>query len=204
MDRTGSMDMMTRLADLTGMTYTFGKSVDFQHGENGNGLLTRFPILEERYVRYHTSAPDGGSSLMEIVLDVKGVDVVLLNTQLDNSKSDSFRYQQTAELIAVARKHHNVPMILCGSFEGESTSRSVSSLSEWFQDCWTAAGAGNGFTFPAAAPDRRIDYVYVSKNETPAGAKGIQTTMMPIAASLIPTDASTHLPVLVELKLVSE
>ncbi|HEY5615862.1 MAG TPA: endonuclease/exonuclease/phosphatase family protein, partial [Bacteroidota bacterium] len=56
-ERTKKIDIMNELVDLTEMTYAFGKTIDFQGGEYGNGVLTRFPILEERNVLYPMTRP---------------------------------------------------------------------------------------------------------------------------------------------------
>jgi len=39
---------MVALSDLTEMKWAFGKNIDHQGGDYGNGALTRFPILQEQ------------------------------------------------------------------------------------------------------------------------------------------------------------
>jgi len=55
-------------------------------------------------------------------------------------------------------------------------------------DVWSAA-AGPGFTYPAADPVRRIDYVFT------------RGPLMPHTARVLATDASDHRPVIAVLVL---
>jgi len=53
---------------------------------------------------------------------------------------------------------------------------------------WEAGGEGDGFTFPAATPQRRIDYVFVTRGIT-------------VDRAWVPeTEASDHRPVVAELR----
>jgi endonuclease/exonuclease/phosphatase (EEP) superfamily protein YafD len=56
-----------------------------------------------------------------------------------------------------------------------------------WRDSWAACGGGPGFTFPAAAPDRRIDYLFL-----PPGLGCRRATVLPELAS-------DHRALLVEL-----
>lgn len=202
--RTNKIDMMTGLADLTGMTYAYGKCADLDGGENGNGLLTRFPILEEKNLHYQARASNENGSLMQLVLDIKGMEFVLMNTDLSFAENDSERVLIVRAIGDVAIDHHNVPVILCGSMNDEPRSRTIAALGTDFRDSWSDSGAGNGFTYPSIEPQKRIDYIFVSNSVAPADTKSIQTTLASAVARVLASNASDHLPVLVELKIVSE
>jgi len=47
-ERTDRVDTMKKLSELTGMYAAFGMAIPFQGGEYGNGILSRFPIIEKR------------------------------------------------------------------------------------------------------------------------------------------------------------
>jgi endonuclease/exonuclease/phosphatase family metal-dependent hydrolase len=69
-----------------------------------------------------------------------------------------------------------------------ATARIAGSL----RDAWSEAGTGEGWTFPAAAPTTRIDYVFVGEGGSIVGAKvGVKGAGR----------ASDHLPVAVDLRL---
>ncbi|MGW7437736.1 endonuclease/exonuclease/phosphatase family protein [Streptomyces sp. NPDC054849] len=72
-------------------------------------------------------------------------------------------------------------------------------LAGTLQDCWSVAPWGGEHTFPAAAPDRRIDAVFATKGVevlacgVPAGLPGVSSTDL--------RSATDHLPVLAALRL---
>jgi endonuclease/exonuclease/phosphatase family metal-dependent hydrolase len=203
-DRTDKIDMMTKLADLTGMTYTFVKSANVSGGEHGNGLLTRFPILEEKHLKYRMQLSNQECSLMRLVLDVRGTEIVFMNTELNGNGIDSLQASDIAEIIASATESQNVPVILGACMNSEPNSRAIAAMSEVFRDSWTITGSGNGFTYPANSPAKRYDYIFVSKQQTPTDTKSLEVNLKPVKASVLESNASTHLPLLVALKVVSE
>ena len=58
-----------------------------------------------------------------------------------------------------------------------------------FRDAWTECGTRDGMTFPAGAPDRRIDYLYLTGE-----ARCLE-------ARVLPGEASDHRALLVRLRL---
>jgi endonuclease/exonuclease/phosphatase (EEP) superfamily protein YafD len=58
-----------------------------------------------------------------------------------------------------------------------------------YRDAWQLCGQGDGFTFPAAAGIKRIDYLYLDDQ---SGCD---------EASVLNTDASDHSPVLIRVRL---
>ena len=202
--RAGNLDLMTRLADLTGMTYTFAESGEKDGGEHGNGLLTRFPILEERPLLYHLQLKNRESGLMRLVLDLRGIEVLLMNTELNGNQSDSVHSDNVAEILGAAKDYPNVPVILCGSLNGAPDSKPTVTLSGSFSDCWTISGTGEGFTFPTSKPEYRYDYVFVSRPRTPTDSKTPGVRLEPIEAHVVQSIASDHLPVVATLRVVSQ
>jgi endonuclease/exonuclease/phosphatase (EEP) superfamily protein YafD len=64
-------------------------------------------------------------------------------------------------------------------------------MKESFLDAWEAAGAGDGFTYSSTDPKSRIDYIWLH----PANHWRV------LKAQVLSSEASDHLPVLVELWL---
>ncbi|HEY5615640.1 MAG TPA: endonuclease/exonuclease/phosphatase family protein, partial [Bacteroidota bacterium] len=201
-ERTKKIDIMNELVDLTEMTYAFGKTIDFQGGEYGNGVLTRFPILEERNVLYPMTRPitqEGEQrGVMQLVLDVRGQEIVLMNTHLDHSDEDAERTASATILRESAQSYAPRPIILCGDINDVPDSRTVGILKEYFSDSWEISGAGEGFSYPASQPVKRIDYIFVSK---PVSSTGV--SLRPISTRVLKSDASDHLPVLVEFEIIN-
>ncbi|MFD9570454.1 endonuclease/exonuclease/phosphatase family protein [Streptomyces sp. NPDC059982] len=72
-------------------------------------------------------------------------------------------------------------------------------LTETLRDCWTVAPWGGADTFPAVAPDRRIDAVFASPG-VEVLACGVPTALPGITPHDLRT-ATDHLPVLAALRL---
>ncbi|MGQ4424198.1 endonuclease, partial [Streptomyces violaceoruber] len=67
------------------------------------------------------------------------------------------------------------------------------------RDCWTAAPWGGEYTFPATAPDRRIDAVFVTEGIEVLGC-GVPSGLPGVAEDDLRA-ATDHLPVLTALRV---
>lgn len=189
--RTAGRDIPAELASLTGLTAVFSNNFPFQGGEYGNAVLTRFPI--KRWNNHHYKMLRAGEQrgVLKLTLDVHGREVVLMNTHIDYRSDDAERWQNIGEIESLAAAHGDAPLILCGDFNDTPGSRVHQRLSETFTDSWATVGVGDGFGFPADKPVKRIDYIWVCKTGS----------LKPINAWLTPSDASDHLPLIVEFEL---
>lgn len=194
-ERTKKIDIMTMLADQTGMTYAFGRNIDYQGGEYGNGILTRFPILEEKNFHYRMIREGEQRGLLQLVLEAQGEEFVFMNTHIDYRGDDTERVMNVGEIRSAAKAHGARPVIACGDFNDTPESRTVSLLKEDFFDAWEVGGTGPGLTYPADTAKKRIDYVFVSKTKGP-----VSGTLRVLSARVIQTHASDHLPLLVDLE----
>lgn len=196
-ERTKKIDIMTMLADLTGMTYTFGKNIDYQGGDYGNGILTKFPILQERNLHYKMIRSGEQRGLLQLVLEIKGEEVIFMNTHIDYREDDTERISNVKEMHTAAEQYAPRPVIISGDFNDSPGSRTVTLMKERFIDSWEVSGTGPGFSFPADTAKRRIDYVFLSKGVNQKSFMKLK----PLSARVLQTDASDHLPVLVEIEL---
>jgi endonuclease/exonuclease/phosphatase family metal-dependent hydrolase len=187
--RTARRDFPAELAALTGLTCVFSNNFPYQGGEYGNAVLTRFPVVRWTNRHYQMLRPGEQRGILQLVLNVHGREVVLLNTHIDYRPDDVERWANVSEIEELARQYARRPIILCGDFNDTPTSRVCRRLAETFDDCWPLAGRGDGFTIPAADPRRRIDYVWISRDKT----------LRPLRAWVPASDASDHRPVVVEL-----
>jgi endonuclease/exonuclease/phosphatase family metal-dependent hydrolase len=202
-ERTNKIDIITRLADLTDMTYAFGKTIDFQGGEYGNAFLTRFPILEEHNLHYTMIRPGERRGLLQLVLETKGEEVVVATTHFDSQKDDSARAASAKELPEALTQFSPRPVIVCGDFNDTPSSATITGLKQFFSDAWEQSATGDGFTYPSNLPKKRIDYVFVMKNR---GSDSTSATiyLRPVAARVLQTTASDHLPVVVDFEVTTE
>lgn len=126
------------------------------------------------------------------VLDLGGVQVLIGGTHLSLDATE--RERQAAEVVRRVEALGIEHVVLCADVNDVPGSPAWHALSETLCDAHAVAPVGGTLTFPAAAPDRRIDAIFVSKSVEVVGA-GVPDGLADSAA------ASDHLPVLAELRL---
>jgi endonuclease/exonuclease/phosphatase family metal-dependent hydrolase len=189
-ERTAKRDLARELAELTGMQHVFGKNIDFQGGEYGNAILSRFPIQEHVHTRYRVSISGEQRGLLLATVRVHDRELLVANTHLDFKKEDEERLANVAEALGIlAERRGNRPVIFCGDFNAPPGSPTYKAVIEKLVDCWPLAGEGHGFTIPSQWPAARIDYLFIDK----------ESKLVPRKAWVPRSIASDHLPVVVEL-----
>jgi len=188
--RTQRRDLPGELAALTGMSCVFSNNFHYQGGEYGNAVLTRFPILRVANLHYSMLRTNEQRGLLQLTLNIGGRQLVFMNTHIDYRGDDSERWQNVQQIESLVQRYAGKPILICGDFNDTPGSRTYQRMAETFDDSWLQVGQGDGFTIPAAKPTKRIDYVWVSKD----------SPFVPTHAWVISTDASDHLPVVIEFR----
>lgn len=187
-ERTGRRDLLKELADRTGLRYAFGKNIDLQGGDYGNAVLSRFPIVSEGN---RLLEPLGGGEqrgVLQTVVDVAGQRLLVLTTHFDHRRDSEQRPRSAEQMVEMAGQWGEGPLVMLGDFNDVPGSAAHRTLTAIATDAWTAAGEGDGYTIPVAAPTRRIDWILL---------RGLKAE----TAQVVTTDASDHLPVLVTATL---
>lgn len=196
--RSAGVDHAAELARLTGFRMAFGKSLDYQGGEYGIAILSRWPIIEQATLDLPVDPPQaraGGSHEPRAALRVRiaapSGPLGVLNTHLDASREDRWRRQEIAKLLAIAAGMRNgEPFLVGGDLNSTPESEAQEEVRRaGFTDAWTACGNGAGLTYPADSAVKRIDYLYLNGNQP------CET------ATVIQTEASDHRPLLVRMRL---
>ena len=197
--RSGPTDQPATLARLTGYSVAFGRTISFQGGDFGLALLSRWPIRRDTLVPLTVTAPPSRTvegreqrGVLLAVVDAPGGPLAVLDTHLDHTGEDLWRVQEIATVLGVARmaEKQGMPLLIGGDLNARPESAIHEQLrNAGFRDAWDGCGTGDAMTFPASAPDRRIDYLYV------AGGVRCQS------AQVLPSQASDHRPVLFRLRL---
>ena len=149
--RSQGVDMAARLSDLSGlMHHYFIKIRDFQWGEYGTAVLSRYPITASATINYPVRIATQGTSCGYVALDVDGVAVTVYNTHLSIENEESNTETLTC-LEAVLRSHvadGRGAFLCCGDFN--TSPQKVSMYIPW------VSLAHNGLTTYA---DRSIDHI---------------------------------------------
>lgn len=189
--RTALRDLTAELAAATGMTGIFSNNFHYQGGEYGNAVLTRFPVKRWTNHHYQMLRPNEQRGILQLVLDVRGHEIVFMNTHIDSRSDDAERWLNVGEIEQLTAKCGDRPVILCGDFNNLPKGRVYERLTQTFQDTWAKVGDGDGFSFPANSAYRRIDYIWFTRADM----------VKPLKAWLPPSEASDHLPLVAEFEL---
>jgi endonuclease/exonuclease/phosphatase family metal-dependent hydrolase len=189
-DRTQKRDLPAELAKLTGMQVHFEKNIPYQSGEYGNAVLTKFPIKTAKNTHFKMLRPGEQRGVLQLVLDVRGRDVLFMNTHIDYRPDDAERLLNADELRQMVAHAGTMPVILCGDFNATPGSRTIEKIAAFLTDSWTLAGEGKGYTIPVKKPTKRIDYIWISRE-----------SVEPLKMEVLRSEASDHLPVVGEFRL---
>jgi endonuclease/exonuclease/phosphatase family metal-dependent hydrolase len=193
-ERSNFVDQATWLAERLDMRVVFGANLDFDplapgapRRQYGTAILSRYRIRE--WQNTLLPRPEGGEQrgLLEAKISVRGVRVRVFNTHLQHT-SQVERLAQVArikEVLAVTSES----VVLLGDLNATPETPEIAAITEDLADSWVEAGVGDGFTYDAATPHARIDYVLSSPD------------IVARTAVVVSTDASDHLPVVVDLAL---
>lgn len=190
--RANGVDHFQELRRLTRMSGVFGKSLDYQGGEYGIAILSRWPVDSVKALPLKVEPPQERSGrsyepriALHVVVHTPRGPVHVINTHLDPSGSGTFRKQEL--VAALAHMKQLVPpkaaLIFGGDLNARPDTEDIGAVSFALTDSFVSCGTGAGETFPAHGPDRRIDYIFLRHARC--------TT-----ARVLETQASDHRPLL--------
>jgi endonuclease/exonuclease/phosphatase family metal-dependent hydrolase len=190
--RSAFVDQPMWLARHLGMDVAFAATIDLPPtARSGPGprrygiaLLANQPIRGARVVDLPQPAGTEPRRLLVGAVTAGAHTVKVLATHLQHD-SAAARLAQ-AEAIAAEVAASATPVVLLGDLNATPGDPELGPLSG-LVDSWAAAGEGAGATFPSDRPRIRIDHVLVSPDLTVS------------AAAIVPSEASDHLAVVVDL-----
>ncbi|WP_461787627.1 endonuclease/exonuclease/phosphatase family protein [Pedobacter sp.] len=185
-----NVNQAMELAKLTNMYYFYTKAIDFQGGQYGDAVLSRFPILESIRHELPVTQTLGGEtrSVAMVRVEKDGYQFFFASTHLDHLGADDNRILQAQSLNNIV-KGLSHPLIIAGDLNATPTSKPIITLQQELQFACTSSCP---FTFPATSPTRTIDYVML-RPYNKFYIKNYQTVNQ--------TYASDHLPIVAEIVL---
>jgi len=188
-ERTQRKDEIVELAQLTRMKYAFAHNLDYQGGQYGVAILSRFPIgrIDHRMYQNKREVERRGMIRAEVKIDGKTINFV--TTHLDYQYQDGrlFEAEQMLEFLRDVKG----PLIIVGDFNDEPSGSTYKLMLNQFDDAWLKSRqTTNGLSYPADKPTKRIDYAFVRKSD------GLKVKK----AWVVGTLASDHIPVVAEVE----
>ncbi len=201
-DRSEWRDQARDLAQALRMRVFFAPIYDFDpvtagepRRQYGLAFLTDLRVLStenHEITRLSTQGtdpvPEPAPGFPEIVVKERGAVVHIYATHLDFRADPSVREMQVQDTLTILDEDpKHAQQVLVGDFNAPPDAPELAPLWTELVDSWSIAGSGDGYTYPTVDPVKRIDYITTSPN--------IDT----IAADVVATEASDHLPVVADL-----
>ncbi|MHB1151263.1 MAG: endonuclease/exonuclease/phosphatase family protein [Eubacteriales bacterium] len=154
-------------ADALGYKHSFfARAIDHDGGEYGIALLSRFPFISCRTVPVPDEPPEETETSFEprvhidAVLDADGKKIRVLASHYGLSHSE--RVRAVSETIRLSKTP--IPAVFMGDLNAEPDDPVLKPLFEYFRDTAEGLGRTETLTFRSDAPDRRIDYIFVTRD----------------------------------------
>ncbi len=156
-ERSGPGNQAQIIADSLGMNVFFGKSIDFEGGDYGVAILSKFPISEGTVHRLPTESGTHGENRVLATVKVALSDNNFIrfgSTHLDSQKEDTNRLLQIKEIRRIALED-DLPMIIAGDFNAPPTSEVIKILDQGFKRTCDICEP----TIPVDHPEKAIDFI---------------------------------------------
>jgi endonuclease/exonuclease/phosphatase family metal-dependent hydrolase len=186
--RTNRVDQTATLAKLTGLNGKFIKQIEYEGGEYGQAVLTRW-TLGSANTYWLPGMPERERRIAcAIEIRAQQHEFTFITTHLHHANS-TFREQQAQEINRLFQEKSG-PAILCGDLNAEPHHATLDVLKQR----WTLAQAEtNHWSFPSDKPTKQLDYVLYRPKESFRFVES-QVINEPMA--------SDHRPLLVILELL--
>ena len=187
--RSQEQDQSLKLSELTGLNHAFGKAIDFDGGQYGVAVLSRYPIASSKTLPLPSSKDREQRVALEVRVPVPEFSpLIFVCTHLDHHSDEKDRMAQATKLLDLF-SHGPSAAILAGDLNATPDSNVLRTLGKY----WQIADERRQFTAPAGKPREKIDYILLPKD----------TPWQVNSAEVLDDDVSSdHLALLVELRSV--
>jgi endonuclease/exonuclease/phosphatase family metal-dependent hydrolase len=188
--RTEGKDEIVELARMTRMDYAFAHNLDFQGGQYGVAILSRSQIRNIDHRMFENKREAERRGMLRVEVEIEGHSINFVTTHLDYQYEDGrlFETEQLLEFLAQMKG----ALIVVADLNDEPVGSAYQLMVTKFSDAWISSRAkGDGFSYPADKPLKRIDHIFYRKTENVRARK----------AWVVDTLASDHVPVMAELEV---
>lgn len=154
-NRAKKLDLTTELALRTGMTSFFARAMEYDNGEYGEGVLSKWTFLQTRNIHLpHQSSSEPRAAAEATIIIPSGDTIQFIGTHLDHLKENRDRIMQAREINKVFIDNE-YPTILAGDLNDVPESKTI----EILESEWGTSYDKSEPTFPSNFPRVKIDYV---------------------------------------------
>ena len=158
--RAKKLNLVTELAKLTDMNGLFGRTMYFNQGEYGVGILSKYSFSStQNKPLFSTKGKEPRTGLEAVVNINKNKTVRLVATHLDHTQKNTNRIKQ-AEQLNNRYGNSEIPTIIAGDLNAKPDSKTLSVFSK----NWKQSFQNTDYTHSSTNPHIKIDYIlYQSK-----------------------------------------
>ncbi|MCB9849305.1 MAG: endonuclease/exonuclease/phosphatase family protein [Phycisphaerales bacterium] len=189
--RSHGVDQPAELARLTGMHAVFDKNIDYQGGEYGNAVLSKFPIEDWENHWLPKSLPNEQRGMLEVHVRAGDTPIVFLATHFDYHPEEEERLMSVSAVRDLVDELGDLPVVLAGDLNATPTSKPLDELATFLRSADTLSDDARP-SFPADMPDKRIDYVMFT-DRGKIRCTGCEVLLEPIASDHRPVLATLHI-----------
>jgi len=186
--RTQHQDFPRLLAEKLGMTAVFEPNYHFDGGDYGNATLTNLPVVSHENLKLPTPPDVEPRGCLRTTIRAGELTLDVLNAHLGLDEKE--REEQTSAILKAVR---DVPTILASDMNETAAGPGVGAILARLRDAAEGNAAEKGNTIPAKNPERRIDFIFVSKDIAVSSCDVLST---PVTAT-----ASDHLPCIADINV---
>jgi endonuclease/exonuclease/phosphatase family metal-dependent hydrolase len=210
--RSGNVDQLATLKKLTGMYGAFGKAIDFEGGEYGIAVLSRYPITRQATIPLPSQKVEQ-SVLLATEIHKPGFDspVIFIANHLDWHEDPAVRMQQMYAIndFAIGNTPSSFPdiessvKILAGDFNDVPESQVMAGFARYWSN--PVPQQPDARSWPAVNPAVAIDHILTFKGQHWQTEK----LLLPVAKQqhqegIRWAEVSDHLPLVMTLKLLEQ
>ena len=156
-NRAHKYDLVTELGWRTKMSPIFAKAMDYDDGEYGEGILSKFSFLQTRNVALpYTQGNEPRAALEVITVLPSGDTIAFIGTHLDHLVDNTDRVVQANKINNVFSSN-TIPTILAGDLNDTPGSKPILILEEIWNPSFNNENTKP--TYPSNNPVKKIDYV---------------------------------------------
>lgn len=156
-NRSKKFDLVTELGWRAKMIPIFARAMNYDGGEYGEGVLSKYTFLQSRNVALpYTPGNEPRAALEIITMLPSGDTIAFVGTHLDHLKDDKDRVAQVKKINQVFSSN-KYPTILVGDLNAIPGSTPINILEEMWSASYDKKKPKP--TFPSDNPTRKIDYV---------------------------------------------
>lgn len=156
-NRAKKYDLVTEIGWRTKMMPLFGKAMNYDGGEYGEGILSKYTFSQSRNVALPYTKGNEPRAALEVTTTLPSADTItFVATHLDHLADEKDRVSQAKKINEVFAKN-NKPTILAGDLNAIPGSTPINILEKIWKPSYDKNNIA--YTYPSNNPTSKIDYI---------------------------------------------